>query len=97
MGAQQPLDFTPEPVRVASPDRRLPKELRERGKSQCARILARLEQGPATAQELTEISSHRFGARVFDLNAKLRHEGREIRCEEDVATGASVYRLVAHR
>lgn len=95
MSAQAALDFDPEPARVASPDRRLPKALRKRGKSQCSRILARLEQGPATAEELWAVSSHRFGARVWDLNAKLRHEGRAIVCAEDVATGASTYRLVS--
>lgn len=56
--------------------------------SQSLRILHRLQQGPATARELSVLSL-KYTSRVSDL----RKAGYVVQCEHDTATGRSVYRL----
>lgn len=58
---------------------------------QNAKILARLEDGPATRRELAEIAVN-VTARISDL----RHAGHEVRCLEK-PNGASSYWLVKPR
>jgi hypothetical protein len=61
---------------------------------QSARILARLEQGPATNRELAEISL-KYTSRVSDVRHYLKDKGRNVKVlERDHATGRTVYGLV---
>jgi hypothetical protein len=61
---------------------------------QSARILARLEQGPATNRELAEISL-KYTSRVSDVRSYLKARGRNVAgLERDHATGRTVYGLV---
>ena len=56
---------------------------------QCAAILARLEQGPATNDELSRIA-RKYTGRISDL----RHAGYDVRCtSQDRTTGLAVYEL----
>jgi hypothetical protein len=69
-----------------------PAEL-QRLSGQCARILARLEHGPATGAELMQIAP-RFGARLFDLREHLKPQGRTVKViERDHKTGYVLYAL----
>ena len=61
---------------------------------QSARILARLEAGPATNRELAEIAL-KYTSRLSDLRAYLKPLGRSVEViERDYATGRTVYGLV---
>jgi hypothetical protein len=61
---------------------------------QSARILSRLEQGPATNRELAEISL-KYTSRVSDVRAYLKDKGRNVKVfDRDYATGLVWYGLV---
>jgi hypothetical protein len=66
-----------------------PAEIR-RLTGQSAAILARLQQGPATARELSALSL-KYTSRISDL----RKAGYDVRCREDAETGVSTYTLDA--
>lgn len=85
-----PLSYEPEPVRVPTPDVRVTREERPRLARQALLILGRLQQGPATNGELSQIAL-RYSARVFELKAA----GHDIRItKRDHVTGLTVYALV---
>jgi len=63
---------------------------RKRFKGQAAKILARLEQGPATNRELAAISL-KYTSRISQLRLEM---GCDIRCSpRNYETGATVYTL----
>jgi hypothetical protein len=65
-----------------------PEEAR-RLSGQCAAILARLHQGPASNFDLAQISL-KYTSRISDI----RHAGYDVRVvERDYATGRTVYKL----
>ena len=69
-----------------------PEQARLSGQS--ARILARLEQGPATNRELAEISL-KYTSRVSDVRHYLKDKGRNVKViDRDHVTGRTVYGLV---
>jgi hypothetical protein len=68
-----------------------PPEEARRLSGQCAAILARLHQGPATNRELAGLSL-KYTSRLSDLRAA----GYDVRVvERDYASGRTVYRLEA--
>lgn len=68
-----------------------PEEIR-RLTGQNARILARLERGPATRRELADIACN-VTARISDVRRALKAEGRDVQCDE-APGGRSTYFLV---
>lgn len=84
----QPDLFSARPVVPASPTLSRPE--RKRLSRQNSEILARLEQGPATRRELTEIALN-VTARVSEL----RRHGYNVQViERDYDSGRTVYALV---
>lgn len=84
----QPDLFSGRPVVPASPT--LPPSTRRRLSRQNAAILARLERGPATNDELSRIA-RKYTGRLSEL----RKAGYNVRpVEQNHATGLVVYRLV---
>ena len=63
--------------------------VQKRLSGQCAAILARLRQGPATNRELSAISL-KYTSRTSDLRAA----GYAIRCTRQYDSGLTVYELV---
>jgi hypothetical protein len=74
------------PQPAVKPDTPLVTEIKRRSKSK-ALILARLEQGPATNEELNEIC-YRYGARIWEL----KREGVRVE-KENLSGGLWSYRL----
>jgi hypothetical protein len=88
---QPTFDFSARPVAPASPT--LAPAERRRLSRQNAAILARLQAGPATRRELTDIALN-VTARVSEL----RDAGFDVRVvERNTVTGRTVYRLVGER
>ena len=83
---QTALDFSSRPIAPASPT--LPPLERQRLSNQNARILARLQQGPATNRELSEMAL-KYTGRLSEL----RQAGFAVTAEKR-ANGLTVYRLV---
>ena len=88
--ARQKLLFPPGPVRALDEP---PRDQADRLTAACARIMARLQQGPATNLELAALAGLRFGARIFDL----RKMGHPIRTGPTEPSGRVVYRLEVAR
>jgi hypothetical protein len=78
------------PPATVKPDTPLVTEIKRRSKSKVL-ILARLEQGPATNEELNEIC-YRYGARIWELKRELKREGVTIE-KENLSGGLWSYRL----
>lgn len=69
-----------------------PSEL-QRLNGQNRRILERLQQGPATNKELSEISL-KYTSRISDVRAYLKPLGQDVKViERDRASGRTVYAL----
>lgn len=82
-----PLFDRPIPVYDPSPSFVTDKPMQARLSRQCALILARLQQGPATNRELCDIAL-KYNARISELRAA----GYVVVCaSEDRATGLSIY------
>ena len=84
--------WTPYGVRtVARPD--VPPEAQKRLRGQSLAILERLQLGPATNRELSDIAL-KYTSRITDL----RIAGYNVKCvEHDKLTGKAVYKLVEEK
>lgn len=90
MTGQLQLDVTPPPEPLPLPDQRVEAEARPRLGKQCLAILRRLQEGPATGEELQRIA-HRYGARIWDLKRRAGYDIRLI--ERRAADGFTKYQL----
>ena len=77
-----------DPSRLQNAARHAPAPDRKRLRGQCAAILARLEAGPATCDELQAIARN-YTARISNL----RDAGYDVPPPEDLGGGLTLYRL----